>query len=193
VKPRFFPTAAAFRAWLEKNHASTGELFVGFYKKRSQKKGISYTEAVDEALCFGWIDGVKKRVDEDAYTHRFTPRKGRSCWSAVNVARAKELIAAGRMAPAGLAAFEKRDAAQTARYSVERAAAQLSAAQLKMFKADAKAWAFFISQPPYYRRVATFWIVSAKKEETRTRRLETLIASSAAGRRLDMLAPSKPI
>ena len=184
----FFKDAAAFRKWLQKHHASRSELWVGFYKKASGKKGISYKEAVDEALCFGWIDGVKKRVNDEGYTHRFTPRTAKSYWSGVNTARAKELIAAGRMDPAGLAVFEKRDRSATARYSFERARPSFTAGQLETFKANRRAWEFFSAQPPSYRRLATFYVVSAKRDETRARRLARLMKDSAAGRRIGMLA-----
>jgi len=193
MKPVHFKSADAFRRWLEKHHASVDELFVGFYKKASGKTGISYKEAVDEALCFGWIDGIKKRVDADAYTHRFTPRKAKSYWSAVNVARAKALIAAGRMCAPGLEAFERRDQSVTERYSFERAAASLTPAQLKTFKANAQAWAFFSAQPPGYQKIGAFYVVSAKREETRAKRLNTLIAESAAGRRLGLVSPTRTI
>jgi len=182
----FFKDAAGFRKWLDEHHGSRAELWVGFYKKTSMKEGISYKEAVDEALCFGWIDGVKKRVDEDGYTHRFTPRTAKSYWSAVNTARAKELLAAGRMHPFGRAVFEKRDTSRTARYSFERAAPSFTSQQVKEFEANPRAWAFFSAQPPSYRRLMTFWVVSAKREETRARRLAALIEDSAAGRRIGL-------
>jgi uncharacterized protein YdeI (YjbR/CyaY-like superfamily) len=184
VRPTFFKTASEFRRWLEKHHASATELWMGFYRKASGKAAITYHEALDEALCFGWIDGVRRRLDDEAYVQRFTPRTARSYWSAVNIRRVEGLIAAGRMHPAGLAAFERRDAAKAERYSFERKNAAFDAALEKKFRANRKAWAFFESQPPGYRRVATHWVASAKKEETRQRRLETLIKESAAGRRL---------
>jgi uncharacterized protein YdeI (YjbR/CyaY-like superfamily) len=191
VSPVYFTSAAAFRKWLEKNHTKASEVFVGFYKKDAGKTGITYKEALEEALCFGWIDGVRKRVDGESYMNRFTPRKAKSYWSAVNIAHAKRLIAAVRMCPSGLAAFERRDRTADAKYSFEREAAAFSPAQLKTFKADAKAWAFFSAQPPGYRRLATFWVVDAKKEETQSRRLTKLIADSRAGRRLDFMPSAK--
>ena len=182
--PRFFKTPREFRRWLTKNHASQSELWLGMYKKASGKGGITYKEALDEALCFGWIDGVRKSLNEEAFVQRFTPRKSKSYWSAVNTTRAKELIAEKRMAPAGLAAFDARDAAGDARYSFEREKAEFEPAHVKRFRANKAAWTFFEAQPPGYRRLMTFYVTSAKKEETRAARLEKLIATSAAGRRL---------
>jgi uncharacterized protein YdeI (YjbR/CyaY-like superfamily) len=190
VKPRFFKTAAGFRRWLEKNHTQL-ELWVGFYKKSSEKGGVTYKEALDEALCFGWIDGVRKRFDEESFVQRFTPRKAKSYWSAVNIKRAGELIAGGRMHETGRAVFERRDRDATERYSFERRNAKLDSATEKQFRANVKAWAFFQSQAPWYRRVVTHWITSAKRPETRQRRLEILIRDSAAGRRINLLAPRK--
>ena len=184
MKPRFFRSAAEFRAWLSANHAKASELMVGFYKVASGKGGITYKEAVDEALCFGWIDGVRRGIDDDRYANRFTPRKPKSYWSEVNTKRAKELIADGRMTPAGLAAFERRDASETRKYSFERDTADLDAAQRREFRADKKAWTFFSAQPPGYRKVAIWWVVSAKREDTRARRLATLIEHSRNGERL---------
>jgi uncharacterized protein YdeI (YjbR/CyaY-like superfamily) len=182
--PRFFATADEFRAWLTKNHATRSELWLGMYKKAAGKRGISYKEALDEALCFGWIDGVRKSLNDEAFVQRFTPRKAKSYWSAVNTKRAKELIAEKRMAPPGLDAFEARDPSATARYSFEREAPEFEPSQVTRFRSNKAAWAFFAAQPPGYRRLMTFYVTSAKKEETRTARLEKLIAASAAGRRL---------
>ena len=181
----FFATPAAWRRWLEKNHARADEVWLGMYKKGSGTPSISWPEAVDEALCFGWIDGIRKSIDETRYKNRFTPRKKGSNWSHVNIARVAALTAEGRMAPAGLATFEARDPKKSGVYSFEqREQATLGAAFERQFRANAKAWAFFQAQAPYYRRVATFWVVSAKQEATRERRLATLIADSAAGRRI---------
>ena len=188
MKPRFFKTQAHLRRWLEANHASATELWIGIYKKASGKSGLTYREALDEALCFGWIDGVRKRHDEDSFVQRFSPRTAKSYWSAVNTARAVELEAAGRMHPAGRAAFARRDA-PGGRYSFERQAATLEPAAEKQFRANRRAWAFFEGQAPWYRRVAIHWVTSAKREETRQRRLETLIRDSAAGRRIGPVAP----
>jgi uncharacterized protein YdeI (YjbR/CyaY-like superfamily) len=183
---RYFKTAAAFRAWLESHHATTAELWVGFYKKQSGRGGLSYKEAVDHALCYGWIDGLVRGVDEVSYAQRFTPRKARSHWSAVNRRRVTELRESGLMTPAGLKAFAA-DNNRTAPYSYEQPPATLSSAYTKQFRAQPLAWKHFTSQPPGYQRLATFWVMIAKKEETRARRLATLIADSAAGRRIKQL------
>ena len=190
MKARFFASVDDFRAWLTERHASEGELLLGFYKKELGR-GITYAEALDAALAFGWIDGVRKRLNAEAYTIRFTPRKARSIWSAVNIKRAKELEAAGRMAPAGLRAFHERDEKRARLYSYERAAAKLDAPLEAKLRANRKASEFFDSQPAGYKRVAIFWVMSAKKQETRERRLGVIIASSAKGKRIDMLNPSR--
>ena len=183
-EPVFFATPADFRAWLEKHHETERELLVGFYKKGSGRPSITWPESVDEALCFGWIDGVRKSRDEDSYTIRFTPRKPGSNWSAVNVGRVEELTRLGRMRPAGLAAFEKRSEAKTGIYAYEqKEGAALEKAEEKQLRADKAAWEFFQSQPAWYRRTAIWRVVSAKKEETRRKRLAKLIEESAAGRR----------
>jgi uncharacterized protein YdeI (YjbR/CyaY-like superfamily) len=183
--PRFFPTPADFRAWFIANHESAEELWVGFYKKGSGRQSITWPESVDEALCFGWIDGIRKSINAEAYVIRFTPRKRGSIWSNVNVARAKALTREGRMHPAGLRAFEAREAKKSGVYSFEqRDAATFDGAELKQFRANKAAWKFFEAQPPGYRRLVTYWVVTAKKPETRTRRLATLIADSAAGQRI---------
>jgi uncharacterized protein YdeI (YjbR/CyaY-like superfamily) len=188
--PVYFTTPARFRAWLRKNHALETELVVGFFKRVSGVASITWPESVDEALCYGWIDGVRRRVDDERYTIRFTPRRKRSIWSAVNVKRARELIAEGRMSAAGLAAFEARGDDRTAVYSYEqRKAATLEPAQEKLFRRDHAAWRFFSEQAPWYRRAAAHWVTSAKKEETRRKRLETLIADSRAGRLVGPLRP----
>jgi uncharacterized protein YdeI (YjbR/CyaY-like superfamily) len=183
MEPTFFATPDELRAWLEEHHASEDELLVGFYKKGSGRPSITWPESVDQVLCFGWIDGVRRRVDDTSYTIRFTPRKARSTWSAVNVKRAGELIELGLMRPAGLAAFEQRADDRTAIYSYEqRKHAELDPDQERRFRANARAWTWFEAQAPSYRRAATHWVVSAKKPETRKRRLERLIGDSAAGR-----------
>ena len=183
MKPTFFATPSEFRRWLEEHHATARELWVGFYKKDSGRPSITWPEAVDEALCYGWIDGVRRRIDDVSYAIRFTPRKPRSNWSAVNVDRVAELTRLGRMHPAGLAAFNGRAAARTGIYAYEqRAAARLDPAAEQAFRANERAWAFFQAQAPWYRRTAIWWVVSAKQEATRLRRLATLIADSAAGR-----------
>ena len=191
MKPTFFATAQAFRRWLEKNHDAASELWVGFYKVGSGKKGMTYAEAVDEALCFGWIDGLVKRFDEAAFMQRFTPRKAKSTWSEINIRKVAALERAGRMAAPGLAVFRARDPARTGLYSFENRNPAFDAPAAKAFRAKKKAWAFFEAQPPGYRRAATHWVMSAKLEETRKRRLGVLIADSAAGRRIALLAPAK--
>jgi uncharacterized protein YdeI (YjbR/CyaY-like superfamily) len=184
VAPRFFRSRQAFRAWLEKHHDAARELWVGFYNKASGKGGLTYPEAVDEALCFGWIDGVKKRVDEASYVHRFTPRTRDSYWSVVNTKRFRQLVKSGAVAPPGLAVFERRDRKKTEKYSFERKDAAFDAVIERAFKANANAWTFFRAQPPGYQRLLTFWIMSAKQEDTRLRRLAVLAAKSAKGERL---------
>ncbi len=185
--PRFFRSADELRAWLEKAHDSVSELWIGFFNQRSGQTGITYKQALDEALCFGWIDGVRKSVDEGRYMQRFTPRKARSIWSLVNIKRVGELKALGRMCAPGLAAFARRDEKRSGVYSFERANVRWSGALERLFRASAPAWAFFQSQPPGYRRIATWFVMSAKKDETRLKRLTTLIALSEKGRRLPML------
>ena len=189
MKISFFQSASDFREWLAANHDKVHELWVGFYRRKSDKAGISYQEAVDEALCFGWIDGVKKRVDDVSYTHRFTPRKLKSFWSAVNIKRVGELKRLGQMTAPGLKAFAGRDEQKAMQYSYERSTCKLEGAHEKQFRGNAKAWEFFQAQPPGYRRTATWWVISAKREETRGKRLATLIETSQHGRRLDMLVP----
>ncbi len=190
MKIAYFKSASGFRHWLEANHASVRELWVGFFKKASGKAGITYAEAVDEGLCFGWIDGLKKRVDDLSYTHRFTPRKPKSTWSRINIQHAERLKRAGRMMAAGLKALAARDPKKSGIYSFENAARELSPADERRFKADRVAWKFFQQQPPGYRRTAIWWVVSAKKGETRARRLSRLIEDSGNGRRLAQLTSS---
>jgi len=189
----FFPTPADFRRWLELEGKKRSELVVGFYKKSSGKSSITYPEAVDEALCFGWIDGVRHRVDAHAYTIRFTPRKPKSQWSTVNIRHVERLTKAGRMCPEGLKAFAGATE-QARKYSYEqRNAAKFPAEQQGRLRANGKAWEFFEAQAPWYRRTATFWVTSAKKEETRQRRFEILLHDCTQGRQLKPLArPSVP-
>jgi uncharacterized protein YdeI (YjbR/CyaY-like superfamily) len=187
--PIFFPTPEKFRAWLVKNHDKAKEIFLGFYRKGSGKRGITYVEALDEALCFGWIDGVRRKIDEDSYTNRFSPRRTGSYWSEINIAKAKALKAAGRMMPPGLAAFARRDESRAARYSFEAKTAEFNAAAMKKFRANRKAWAYFSGKPPGYRRLMTFWVMSAKQQATRDRRLAALIEHSAEGRPIPLLTP----
>jgi uncharacterized protein YdeI (YjbR/CyaY-like superfamily) len=187
VKPRYFKSAADFRAWLAANGAGARELWVGFYKKASGRGGLTYKEAVDEALCHGWIDGIKKRVDEDSYTHRFTPRTATSIWSVVNLKRMKELLASGRVAAAGRDVYERRDPARTHRYSYEKAPAAFEGALERRFKANKAAWTYFQAQPPGYRKLVTQWVTGAIKEETRLRRLDAVIKDSAEGKRISWM------
>jgi uncharacterized protein YdeI (YjbR/CyaY-like superfamily) len=183
MEPRFFPTPEDFRAWLEEHHESETVLWVGFYKVGTGRASITWPESVDEALCFGWIDGLRKRVDEESYMIRFTPRKPSSNWSAKNLARIEELIDEGRVRPAGLEIYEARDPDRSKVYSFERRkAAKLEAEQEARFRAHETAWTFFRDQPPWYRRTAIHWVISAKRKQTRTRRLDTLIEDSAAER-----------
>jgi uncharacterized protein YdeI (YjbR/CyaY-like superfamily) len=191
MKATFFKTAAAFRAWLEKNHDKVDALVVGFYRVASGKTSATYQQALDEALAFGWIDGVRRGLDEHSYSIRFTPRRARSVWSAVNIKRVKELEAAGRMAPPGLAAFAKREEERSMLYSYERANARFSDESVAKFKANRAAWKFFEAQPPGYKRLMTHRVESAKKPETRAKRLDQLIAVSAKGERIPLVPPPK--
>ncbi len=188
MKPTFFATPADLRDWFEKHHESENELLVGFYKKDSGKPSITWPESVDEALCVGWIDGVRKSLDDESYTIRFTPRKPSSIWSAVNIAKVETLVQEKRMKPAGLKAFEFRKENKSGIYSHEqRDQIELSADETKVFKANQKAWDFFESQPGSYRKAVLWWIVSAKKEETRAKRMATLIDDCANERRIKQL------
>jgi uncharacterized protein YdeI (YjbR/CyaY-like superfamily) len=179
--PRFFKTPGDFRAWLAKNHATADELLVGFYKKSSGRPSITWPESVDEALCAGWIDGVRRRIDDESYSIRFTPRRKGSIWSKINTRRVAALTAGGRMLDAGLAAFAARDEKKTGVYSFERETATLPPAYVKHFRENAKAWTFFDSQGAYYKRLAAYWVTSAKQEETRQRRFARLVVLSARG------------
>jgi uncharacterized protein YdeI (YjbR/CyaY-like superfamily) len=197
MKPTFFRTPAEFRKWLEKHYETEPELLVGFYKKGSGKPSITWPESVDEALCFGWIDGIRRTIDDQSYSIRFTPRRARSVWSLVNVKRVAELTKLGRMQPAGLRAFEARDPRRSGIYTYEGARRKeeldLSPEYQAKLEANAKAWAFFQAQAPYYKRTVSRWVMSAKKEETRLKRLATLIDDSAHGRRIGPMArPAGP-
>jgi uncharacterized protein YdeI (YjbR/CyaY-like superfamily) len=186
-----FRTSEEFRAWLEKNHASVTELDMRLFKTHAKQRGIGYREALDEALCFGWIDGVRRSLDADSFTQRFTPRKKKSNWSRVNIKRATELDAEGRMHSAGLAAFRARNAIAVAPYSFENRSVRLDAAAEKKFRANKRAWEFYQAQAPWYRRTTAFWVMSAKREETRARRLASLIERSAKETRAPPLTPTK--
>jgi uncharacterized protein YdeI (YjbR/CyaY-like superfamily) len=190
VHPIFFASPEEFRAWLEEHHATATELLAGFHKKSTGRPTMTWTESVREALCFGWIDGIRRSLGDESYTIRFTPRKPRSNWSSLNVRHVEELIREGRMTPAGLAAYEARTPGRTGVYAFEqRHAARLEPHQEERFRANSKGWEFFQAQPASYRQTAIYWVVSAKREETRARRLATLISDSAAGRRLARLTP----
>jgi uncharacterized protein YdeI (YjbR/CyaY-like superfamily) len=192
MKATFFPGPADFRRWLAANHASASELLVGFYKRGSARPSITWPESVDEALCFGWIDGVRKSLGEISYTIRFTPRKSTSIWSAVNIKRVEVLTAEGRMQPAGLKAFEARRENKSGVYSYEQRRDELEEPYAGILKKNKAAWSFFQSQPPSYRKTVGWWVISAKREQTRLKRLDTLIQDSAAGRRIGQMAPKKP-
>jgi uncharacterized protein YdeI (YjbR/CyaY-like superfamily) len=187
TKPRFFRSQKEWCRWLEKNHANRSEQWVGFHKVASDKKGITYKQALDEALCFGWIDGIRKSIDHRRWMIRFTPRRPGSIWSAVNIERIEELKALDLMREPGLVAYDNRDRAKQQRYSFENEPAALAPAYDKLLRADKQAAAFFDSMPPSYRRPAIWWVMSAKQEATRQRRLAMLIADSAAGRKIKHL------
>ena len=187
-EPLFFETAEQLRAWFDANHDTAPELHVGYYKVGTGKPSITHPEAVDEALCVGWIDGVMHRIDDTSYTVRFTPRRPKSNWSAINIRRATELEMAGRMRPAGRAAFARRTPERSGSYSYEMGTGTFDPAMEAAFRKKKRAWAFFQAQPPGYRRLATYWVMSAKRPETREKRLATLIADSAAGRRIGLLS-----
>jgi uncharacterized protein YdeI (YjbR/CyaY-like superfamily) len=181
----FFESPLHFRTWLQASHASATELVVGYRKVGTGLPSMTWSESVDEALCFGWIDGVRKSIDEQAYQIRFTPRKKGSIWSLINVAKVQVLIAQGRMHPAGIAAYEARSPEKTGIYAFERKEpAQLTPAEVKKFRSNRDAWAYFESAPPGYRRVIVHWVVSAKQDATRARRLQQLMQACAEGRSL---------
>ena len=190
MKLRFFGSGTAFRAWLEAHHQRETELLVGFYKKAARRRGITYQEALDEALSYGWIDGVRKSLDGERWTIRFTPRKARSIWSNVNVTRMKELVALGRVTAAGLRAFEAREERRTGIYEYERSPTTFDPASANALAANVPAKKFFDAQPPGYKRHATGWIMGAKKEETRAKRLARLIELSSRGQRIDFMKPN---
>jgi len=185
--PRHFNSAAEFRHWLELNHAAMSELWIGFYRKASGKVGMTYAEALDEALCFGWIDGLKKRVDEVSFKQRFTPRNPRSIWSLVNIGHVRRLQKAGLMTPIGLKVFRARSPSRSGVFSFESKPPEFSPDLREILRAESSAWQFFEAQPPGYQRVACFWVMSAKQAETRQRRLAQLIKDSKSGRRLKRL------
>jgi uncharacterized protein YdeI (YjbR/CyaY-like superfamily) len=184
-EPVFFQTPSAFRRWFAKNYERAPELWVGFHRKDSGRPSITWPESVDEALCYGWIDGIRKKVDAESYKIRFTPRRAKSTWSAVNIARIAVLTREGRMRPAGIAAFARREETNSARYSFENGeSAKLSADDEREFRRDPVAWEFFQCQPAGYRRLAAWFVISAKRSETRRTRLQRVIAESRSRRRI---------
>jgi uncharacterized protein YdeI (YjbR/CyaY-like superfamily) len=192
MMPTYFRAPSEFRAWLKKHHATADELWVGFYKKGSDMPSITWSEAVDEALCFGWVDSIRRSVDDERYTNRFTPRKPTSNWSEVNVRRVEELTRQRRMRAPGRKAFEARQPRKSGTYSYEqRYDVRLSPELERRFRARKRAWAWFRDQPPSYRSTALYWVMSAKKPETRERRLSTLIQDSAVGRKVPPLRRPK--
>jgi uncharacterized protein YdeI (YjbR/CyaY-like superfamily) len=191
-EPIYFASPDEFRAWLEQHHETGTEVWIGYWKKATGKPSLTWSQAVDEALCFGWIDGVLRGIDDERHIQRFTPRKPTSNWSAINIAKVERLRAEGRMRPAGEGAFARRRDDRSAIYSHEqRKNAQLEPDERARFEANAAAWEYFTSRPPSYRKPALWWVVSAKKPETRERRLATLIEQSAAGEPINQLRPRK--
>lgn len=184
VDIQFFEDQWQFRTWLEKNHATTKEVWVGYYKKESKKPSLTWPESVDQALCFGWIDGIRKSTDSLSYTIRFTPRNPKSVWSTINIQKVEELISKGLMQPAGIRAFELRKKENSGIYSFEQESVELPSLYTEIFKANVKAWENYCAMPPSYRRTSTWWVISAKQEETRMKRLQILIQDSEAGLRI---------
>ncbi len=190
MRPTFFTSGTAFRAWLTKHHASRTELWVGFWKRATGKPCMSWSESVDEALCYGWIDGVRRSRDAESYVIRFTPRRPGSAWSALNLRKRKALEAAGRMTDAGRRAFHASDHRRSG-YATKDFEKEFDAVALRAFRRERGAWTYFQAQPPGYRRITTYWVMSARRPKTRARRLGILIAASAESRRLDRMAPAK--
>jgi uncharacterized protein YdeI (YjbR/CyaY-like superfamily) len=178
MKPTFFAKPEDFYKWLEKNHDKETELLVGFWKIPTGKPSMTWSESVDQALCFGWIDGIRKSINDDSYTIRFTPRKSKSIWSKINIEKVEQLTKKGLMRPAGLAAFAKREDNKSRVYSFEQDKIAFTKEQEKIFKVNKKAWEFFESQPPSYRKPATWYVISAKQEVTQKKRLKELISDS---------------
>ena len=192
MTPIYFEAPADFRAWLEQNHSKAEALLVGFHKKGTGQPSMTWPESVDEALCFGWIDGVRKRVDADRYTIRFTPRKAGSVWSNVNVARVSALLDQGRMKPAGIAAFEIRKENRSGIYAHEQQSVDLPEPYRGILRGNANAWEFFQNQPASYRKAVSWWVVSAQQEKTRLARMEKLMACSANAERVPQFTSNKP-
>lgn len=191
MKPKFFKNRNELRKWFEKNHDKEKEIWVGFYKKDSGKANFTWSQSVDQALCFGWIDGIRKSIDEDRYMIRFTPRNPKSNWSAINIKKIKELTKLGLMHPAGIEAFKKREDKRSEVYSFEQDKVKLSKKYELIFKSDKKAWEFFQSLPPSTKKPSIWWVMSAKKEETQLRRLDILIKSSEEGEKVPPLRIGK--
>jgi uncharacterized protein YdeI (YjbR/CyaY-like superfamily) len=190
-KPTFFPTPADFRAWFEANHDKSRELLVGFYKRDAGRPSVTWPESVQVALCFGWVDGVRKSLDETSYTIRFTPRRPSSNWSVINISLVRKLTKQGLMHPAGLKAFAARNEKKSIYSYEQRKSARFTREQEKQFRANKAAWEFFRSQAPWYQRVTTFWVISAKRAETKLKRLSELIGHSQNRRTLPRLIPTK--
>jgi len=184
MTPLFFSGQKEFRKWLEKNHKTEKELIVGYYKKETGKPSMTWSESVDQALCYGWIDGIRRKVDEESFCIRFTPRRPGSNWSRINIQKVEDLQKSGLMSPAGLALFNNRKETSGERYSYENRPAEFPPAQKKLFKKNKAAWDFFQKQAPSYKKVRIYWVVSAKQEETKLNRLNKLIESSKKGERL---------
>jgi len=190
MEATFFAAPKNLRKWLEKNHEKETELWVGLYKKGSGKPSVTWPEVVDQCLCFGWIDGIRQSIDEESYRNRITPRKAKSNWSAININRIEELIGQGLVKQAGLDAYAKREEARSRIYSFEQGELQLDKSQLARFKKNKKAWKNFEAMPAHYKKTALWWVISAKQEATRERRLETLIKDSENGERIAQLRPA---
>ena len=188
MKPRFFKNQDEFRKWLDKNHTNKTELIVGFYKVKSGKINMTWSQSVDQALCYGWIDGIRKSIDEESYNIRFTPRRANSNWSAVNIKKVEELTKNGLMKPAGLAIYKLKIESKSQNYAYKNLPVKFSEEYEKLFKANKKAWDYYQTLPPSYRKPAINWIMSAKREETRIKRLNTLIADSEAGKKIKQLS-----
>ncbi len=184
MKPKFFATPEDFRIWLEANHETTVELIVGFWKVGSGRPSMTWSESVDQALCFGWIDGIRKKIDDKSYTIRFTPRRPKSVWSKINMDKVEELKRKGLMHLAGLAAYDNKDESKAGIYSYENRPREFTPELKKLFKKDEEAWKFFETQAPSYQRLAIFWVMSAKQEKTRLTRLDRLIVTSHTGKRI---------
>ena len=184
MKPKFFPTQTDFRRWLEENHETATAIIVGYYNVKSGKGGMNWSESVDQALCFGWIDGVRRKIDEESYCNRFTPRRANSNWSAVNIAKVADLTEKGLMKPAGIAAFAKRAESRSGIYAYENELKQFSDEFEKQFRANEKSWEFFEKQANWYKKQMVNWVMTAKQEVTREKRLSKLIAESESGTKL---------